>query len=163
MAGSGSRQQTLEGLWLGGRTGTLSPLSAVKAWALCKVYKEFNVPEKKLYARAAANVDKIGGGHPHGYAIKELCQKIDMDTAWYPGKVYGDVGGRPKALSRKQVRSLKRTAEQMKQDDMGARYSMACSRNPAAVRKPRTGDLVGQQVAYRVCRTEGSDPAQDEP
>ena len=163
MACSDSRNFTLEGSWLGGRTGTLSPLSTVKAWALCKVYREFNVPEKKLYARVAAQVEKIGGGHPHGYAIKELCQKIDMDTAWYPGKVYGDVGGRPKALSRKQVRSLKRTAEQMKQDDIEPTYSMACSRNPEAVRNPDTYEPVSKRVVYRVYKTECFDPGQNEP
>ena len=163
MACSGSRKQTLEDLWLGGRTGTLSPLATVKAWALCAMYRELKIPEKKLYARVAAHIENNGGGHPHGYAIKELYEKINADSEWYPGKVYGSVGGRPPVLSRTQVRSLKRTAEQMKECDIEPTYSMACARNPEAVRNPDTGEAVSKRAVYRVYKTECFDLGQGEP
>ena len=129
---------------------------------LCHIPRIKDSGEETLCTRRRSR-RKIGGGHPHGYAIKELYEKINADSEWYPGKVYGSVGGRPPVLSRTQVRSLKRTAEQMKKCDIEPTYSMACARNPEAVRNPDTGEAVSKRAVYRVYKTECFDPGQGEP
>ena len=55
--------RTLEDLWRGGHPQHLSPLEALRAWALREAYREIDIPEKKLYAKIAEKVTKNGGGH----------------------------------------------------------------------------------------------------
>ena len=87
---------SLEKLWLGGRTGCLAPWSEAKAWALRVVWKEThkgNMHGVNTYV--AGKVRKVGGGSPSPQAVGQLFEKMDSDRFWYPGKVYGDAGGRP--------------------------------------------------------------------
>lgn len=90
---------SLQELWKCGREGTLCPFEALKAWSLTEAYLEAGFPEKRVDEQVAKKVTKVGGGHPTGAAAYKLLSKIDAADDWHPGKVYGDVGGRPAALS----------------------------------------------------------------
>ena len=57
------------------------------------------LPGEAVDEQVAKKVTKVGGGHPTGAAAYKLLSKIDAADDWHPGKVYGDVGGRPAALS----------------------------------------------------------------
>ena len=80
---------TLEHLWKSGKTGHLSPLEVLKAWALRKVYLEEGYSEKGLYVKIAGKVKKVGGGAPGPDAVRKLLLNIDEDPDWYPGKAMG--------------------------------------------------------------------------
>ena len=77
---------SLKDLWKAGKDGCLSPLEQCRAWALREVYREMDVPEKKLYTKMAAKLTKIGGGHPTSRAVLLFFEKADNDEEWYPGK-----------------------------------------------------------------------------
>ena len=53
---------SLEELWLGGREGTLSSLESLKVFALYTVHVEQGASEKKVFAKVAEKVTKLGGG-----------------------------------------------------------------------------------------------------
>ena len=67
-----STADSLEEIWLGGREGTLSPLESLKAFAFYTVYVEQGVSEKKVFAKVAEKVTKLGGGHPGSDAIRKF-------------------------------------------------------------------------------------------
>ena len=89
---------SLQDLWLSGKEGCLSPLEQSRAWALREVYREQEVPEKKLYTKVAEKLTKVGGGAPTPRAVLKLFEKIDGDEEWYPGKIAEGRGRKP-ALS----------------------------------------------------------------
>ena len=154
---------SLQELWKCGRKGTLCPFEALKAWSLKEAYLEAGFPEKGVYEKVAKKVTKVGGGHPTGAAVYKLISKIDADDDWYPGKVYGDVGGRPAALSTVDRRSIKRSAEAMKQEGLEPTYNLIVARCPNATRNPETGEPVDKKVVYHVLSTECYDDGAEHP
>ena len=76
---------SLEELWTSGREGTRSPLETLRAHCYYKIFLEMGVPEGKVFAKVASQVEKIGGGHPGNDAIRKMLLKIEEDPAWFPG------------------------------------------------------------------------------
>ena len=71
--------------WVSGKEGSLAPWAQARAWALMTVSKQ-----KKLDLSGgdiAAEVTKVGGGHPTKQSIAKLRSSIEADPSWHPGKV----------------------------------------------------------------------------
>ena len=63
---------------------------AKKAWALREVYKDMHKGKTHgINMYVAGKVEKEGGGHPTGEAIRLFFVKVDQDSSWFPGKRYG--------------------------------------------------------------------------
>ena len=89
----------LQALWKQGAQGHLSPLEQMRVWALRDAFRHAGVKAWGMNALIAGKVQKIGGGSPEPEVVRRLLSKIDEDSDWYPGKVYGEKCGRKRALS----------------------------------------------------------------
>ena len=151
---------SLEDLWKDGKEGCLSPLEQCRAWALREVYREDEVPEKKLYTQVAAKLTKIGGGHPTPRAVLKLFGRVDNDGDWYPGKVQ-EGRGRKQVLTGLAKGVIKRSAEAMSRRGGEPTYKAMCGTCPEAVKNPDTSQPVGKKRVYDVfrkhCKDDGSD------
>ena len=155
---------TLEKLWLGGRTGTLAPWSEAKAWAMRVVWKDAHKGSTHgLNTYVAGKLRKIGGGKPTPQALGRLYEKMDDDPHWYPGKVYGDVGGRPSALSETNKSIIARSLMSYAEKGGEATYPMALALCPQATRNPETGEPVGKKRIYDIMSTKCYDEDPDKP
>jgi len=156
---------SLEKLWLGGREGNLAAWSEAKAWALREVWKETHKDSTHgLNTYVAGKLYKIGSReHPSSQAVGKLFAKMDSDRFWYPGKVYGDAGGRPCAISETNksvvARSLMRHAEKGGEPT----YAVAISLCPQATLNPQTGEPVGKKRIYDIMETKCYDEDPDKP
>ena len=156
---------SLKDLWTTARDGNLSPLEQSRAWALREVYREMEVPEKKLYTKIAAKLTKAGGKKkepPTARAVLLLFEKIDGDDDWYPGKAAGGQGRKP-ALSGLARNAIKRSAEAMKSKGGEPTYNLVCGSCPEAVKNPDTNKPVDKKRVYDVFRKDCFDDGADEP
>ena len=117
----------------------MSPLETLKAWALRQMYLEEGYPEKGMYVKIAAKVQKVGGGTPGPDAVRKLVQKIEADPDWYPGKQLGERRGRKRALTPQARAAVKRSAEAMKAQGLEPTYPLIVARCPGAEPADRTG------------------------
>jgi len=137
---------SLQELWLGGRTGTLAPWSEAKAWALRVVWKDAHKGSTHgLNTYVAGKLRKVGGGNPSPQAVGQLFEKMDKDRLWYPGKVYGDMGGRPSVLSGTNKSIIARGLMSFAEKGGEPTYAMAVALCPKATLNPETGEPVGKK------------------
>ena len=153
---------SLKDLWKDGREGSLSPLEQCRAWALREVYRENNVPEKKLHTQMASKLTKIGGGQPTPRAVLYLCQKMDSDGDWYPGKVQ-EGGGRKPALTELAKGVIKRSAEAINRRGGEVTYRQILGKCPEAVKNPTSNKPVDKKRVYDVFRTQCYDDGAELP
>ena len=158
-----STTDSLEELWLGGREGTLSPLESLKAFAFYTIYVEQGVSEKKVFAKVAEKVTKLGGGQPGSDAIRKFIEKVQEDPNWYPGKQYGATAGRKRALAPLARSVIARSAMAYKENDGEPTADVLFSRCPKATINPETGEQVDKKAVYQVMKTECYDPGAEFP
>ena len=151
---------SLKDLWKDGKEGCLSPLEQCRAWALREVYREEEVPEKKLYTKVASKLTKIGGGQPTSRAVLLLFDKVDNDDDWYPGKVQ-EGRGRKQVLTELAKGVIKRSAEAISRRGGEPTYRLVCGACPEAVKNPETEKPVDKKRVFTVfreqCKDDGSD------
>ena len=151
---------SLKDLWKDGKEGCLSPLEQCRAWALREVYREEEVPEKKLYTKVASKLTKIGGGQPTPRAVLKWFAKVGNDDDWYPGKVV-EGRGRKQVLTGLAKGVIKRSAEAILRRGGEPTYRGVCGACPEAVRNPETKNPVDKKRVYAVfrelCKDDGSD------
>ena len=151
---------SLKDLWKDGKEGCLSPLEQCRAGALREVYREEEVPEKKLYTKVASKLTKIGGGQPTPRAVLNFFAKVDNDDDWYPGKVV-EGRGRKQVLTGLAKGVIKRSAEAILRRGGEPTYRGVCGACPEAVRNPETKNPVDKKRVYAVfrelCKDDGSD------
>ena len=157
-----SMATSLKDLWKAGKDGCLSPLEQCRAWALREVYREMDVPEKKLYTKMAAKLTKIGGGHPTSRAVLLFFEKADNDEEWYPGKVE-EGRGRPPALNGVARGAIQRSAEAMKRNGGEPTYTLILGSCPEAVKNPDTSEPVDKKRVYDVFREQCYDDGAEQP
>ena len=153
---------SLQDLWKTGKEGCLSPLEQCRAWALREVYREQDVPEKKLYTMMAAKLTKIGGGAPTPRAVLKLFEKVDGDEDWFPGKVEEGRGRKP-ALTGLAKSVIQRSAEAIRRRGGEPTYNLICGTCPEAVKNPETQQAVGKKRVYDVFHTQCYDDGADQP
>ena len=120
-----------------------------RAWALREVYREMDIPEKKLYTKLADKLTKVGGDKPTARAVLLLFDKIDGDDDWYPGKVEEGRGRKP-ALTGLARSTIKRSAEAIKRNGGEPTYARILGSCPEAVKNPATNKAVGKKRVYEI-------------
>ena len=153
---------SLQDLWRTGKEGCLSPLEQSRAWALREVYREMEIPEKKLYTKIADKLTKIGGGQPSSRAVLKLFGKADSDDDWYPGRVKEGRGRKP-ALTGLARSSIQRSAEAIKRNGGEPTYVRILASCPEAVKNPATGKPVDKKRVFDVFETQCYDDGASEP
>ena len=83
----GDEQSKLHALWHRARTGTMTPWTEAKAWALREIYRENNKEKKNpdfgvLVYVAAKLRKKCERQPPSAEAVRQLYQKMDEDPQW---------------------------------------------------------------------------------
>ena len=156
---------SLKELWTASKEGCLSPLEQSRAWALREVYRENEVPEKKMYTLIASKVTKTATTGkkktpPTARAILKLFSKIDSDPDWYPGKVVGGCGRKP-ALSPLAKSVIARSAMTLKKKGGEPTYRRMLGTCKEAVKNPSTGSAVGKKRVYDIFESQcyDHDPA----
>ena len=92
-------QQELAQLWKKARKdGCMSPWQQAKAFGLKEAWEELH--GEKTYGKIAWITERVyvqgqPPKHPSNEAVRKLLLKMADDEDWFPGKVYGSVGGRP--------------------------------------------------------------------
>ena len=109
-----------------------------------EVYREDEVPEKKLYTKLASKLTKIGGGHPTPRAVLLLFKKVDNDDDWYPGKIQ-EGRGRKQVLTGLTKGVIKRSAEAIRRRGGEVTYRSVCGACPEAIKNPETSKPVDKK------------------
>ena len=149
-----TQQELLAVAWTKARRGTLTAWAEAKVWALREVFKEAH--GEKTYGRNTwiqTRVKKAGGGNPSPEAIGQLLSKMDEDKTWFPGKRYGSLGGRSKALSGANRAVIARSAMAMKENEEEPTYPSVLARNPRAAINPSTGKAITKKALYDILTT----------
>ena len=96
-------QRQLCQLWKKARKdGCMTPWQQAKAYGLNEAWQEMH--GETTYGKAKWISDRVyvqgrGQTHPSPEAIGQLIKKMTADDDWFPGKVYGSLGGRPSVVS----------------------------------------------------------------
>ena len=139
--------------WASARTGTLTPWSLAKVWALHTVSKLKNLNLE--HTEVAKSVKKVGGGHPTPTAIQKLRAQFDDDPDWHTGKgteTGKRPGPKPRFTAQKKrcvaecAMAMSRRGEEVTVDAVQARAQRACT-------NPDTGELFDKKVVLHVFRT----------
>ena len=100
MAGAfDDEQHELCQLWKKARKdGCMTPWQQAKVYGLNEAWQEMH--GETTYGKAKWISDRVhvqgrGQKHPSPEAIGQLIKKMTDDDDWFPGKVYGSLGGRP--------------------------------------------------------------------
>ena len=94
-----TEQRELAQLWKKARKdGCMSPWQQAKVFGLKEAWKEMH--GDKTYGQVAWITERVYvQGHPQKHpsdeSVRKLLKKMDDDEEWFPGKVYGSLGGRP--------------------------------------------------------------------
>ena len=149
--------------WLSGKKGSLAPLEQAKVWALLVVSRKRAL--KLSDADVAAEVVKVGGGHPTKQAIQLLRQQLETDLEWYPGKLTENAGKRgPKTTFTSQKRrAVARSAMAVKAAGEEPSVAAIIARCPKATWNPRTKAPYAKERVLEVFRTECYDKDPEHP
>ena len=77
-------------------------------------------------------------------------KKMSDDDDWFPGKVYGSLGGRPSAVSETNKSLVATSAMAMKERGIEPTYALIIAQCPNATINPQTGEPVSKQVVYDI-------------
>lgn len=133
-------------------------------WALREVWVETHGEKTYgLLSYVASRVEKKGGGNPSVSAISQLLAKMDDDHGWFPGRLYGQIGGRPSAISKTNKALIARSMMTYKENGGEPTYSMALAQCPAASKNPHTNRPVGAKRIYDIMREKCHDGDESRP
>ena len=82
--------------------------------------------------------------------VKKLIDKMTADDDWFPGKVYGSLGGRPPVLSETNKSIIAGSAMAMKERGIEPTYALIIAQCPNASTNPSSGEPVSKQVVYDI-------------
>jgi len=139
--------------WATARTGTLSPWSLAKVWALHAVSKLRKLDLE--HTEIAQLVKKAGGGHPTPTAIYKLRKQVEDDPDWHPGKGQETAkrpGPKPRFTPQKK-RAGAECAMAMTRRGEGVTVQAAQGRAATSCTNPDTGELFDKKVVLEVLRT----------
>ena len=155
MAGSfDEEQQQLAQLWKKARKdGCMSPWQQARVYGLSEAWKELH--GDKTYGMATWIAERVhvqgsGQDHPSSAAVGKLLKKMSEDGDWFPGKVYGSLGGRPSVLTETNKAVVAASAMAMKERGVEPTYALIIAHCPNASINPQTGEAVTKQVVYDI-------------
>ena len=82
--------------------------------------------------------------HPSAQAVGKLLKKMASDADWFPGKVYGSLGGRPPALSETNKAVIANSTMSLKARGIEPTYALIVAQCPNASINPTTGEAVSK-------------------
>ena len=146
-------QRELSQLWKKARTGCMTPWQQAKVYGLKEAWEEMH--GDKIYGKAKWIADRVyvhgpENKHPSPEAVSALMQKMFDDGDWFPGKVYGSLGGRPPVVSETNKSLIATSAMAMKQRGVEPTYALIIAQCPNASINPNTGQPVSKQVVYDI-------------
>ena len=96
-------QRQLGQLWKKARKdGCLAPWQQARVYGLSEAWDEIHGEQtygKAKWIAERVHVQGPANQHPSTEAVCKLLLKMAGDSDWFPGKVYGSLGGRPPAIS----------------------------------------------------------------
>ena len=147
-------QRELCQLWKKARKdGCMSPWQQAKAYGLNEAWEEMH--GERVYGKATWIAERVyvqgrERQHPTAEAIRQLIAKMTEDEDWFPGKMYGSLGGRPSAVSETNKAVMAASAMAMKERGIEPTYSLIIAQCPNASINSATGEPVGKQVVYDI-------------
>ena len=147
-------QQELAQLWKKARKdGCMSPWQQAKAFGLKEAWEELH--GEKTYGKIAWITERVyvqgqPPKHPSNEAVRKLLLKMAEDEDWFPGKVYGSLGGRPAQVPEMNKATMARSAMALKSRGIEPTYALVIAQCPNASINPVTGAPVSKQVVYDI-------------
>ena len=139
--------------WRSGKTGSLSPWSQAKVWALHVVSEDKNL--NLTHDDIAGLVTKVGGGRPGQQAISKYRAMFDRDPEWCPGKENENAkkrGPKPMLTQHKKL-CIAASAMALKDEGKEPNVPDIVARTPVASLNPRTGAPFTDKYILQVFRT----------
>ena len=147
-------QHELSQLWKKARKdGCLSPWQQAKAYALNEAWEMMH--GDATYGKCKWIADRVyvqgpDNQHPTSEGIAKLIKKMTNDADWFPGKVYGSLGGRPGVVSETNRSVVAHSTMAMKERGIQPTYALIIAQCPNATINPNTGEPVSKQVVYDI-------------
>ena len=160
-------QRELCQLWKKARKdGCMSPWQQAKAYGLSEAWEEMH--GDRVYGKATWIAERVyvqgpGRKHPTKEAVGQLIKKMTEDDDWFPGKVYGSLGGRPSVVSETNKSAIATSAMAMKDRGIEPTYALIIAQCPNASINPATGEPVSKQVVYDILENRCYDIDPDTP
>ena len=83
-------------------------------------------------------------------AVGQLIKKTTEDPDWFPGKIYGSLGGRPPLVSETNKSIMANSAMAMKERGIEPTCSSIIARCPNASINPIAGEPISRQVVHDI-------------
>ena len=147
-------QRELAQLWKKARKdGCMPAWQQAKVFGLREAWQEIH--GDKTHGQVAwiterVYVQGLPKRHPSEEAVSQLLKKMADDQEWFPGKVYGSLGGRPAVVPETNKASMARSAMALKQRGIEPTYSLVIAQCPNAFINPSTGEAVSKYVVYDI-------------
>ena len=160
-------QRELAQLWKKARKdGCMTPWQQARAYGLNEAWTEMH--GEATYGKLKWISDRVyvqgpGQKHPSTEAIRQLIDKMTQDDDWFPGKVYGGLGGRPCVLTETNKSIVATSAMAMKERGIEPTYALIIAQCPNASINPNTGEPVSKQVVYDILESRCYDIDPDTP
>ena len=131
----------------------MSPWQQAKVFGLKEAWEEMH--GDKTYGKVAWITERVYvQGHPQKHpsdeSVRKLLKNMDDDEEWFPGKVYGSLGGRPSQVPETNKIAMARSAMALKSRGVEPTYSLVIAQCPNASINPVTGEPVSKQVVYDI-------------
>ena len=135
------------------KDGCMAPWQQALVFGLNEAWQETH--GDKQYGKIQWIKDRVyvqgpGKKHPSPDAVSQLLQKMGEDEDWFPGKVYGSLGGRPSAVSERNKSIIATSAMAMKERGVEPTYALIIAQCPNASINVSTGEPVSKQVVYDI-------------
>ena len=149
--------------WTSGRTGTLSPWSVAKVFALVKMSARFDM--ELTDGNVADEVEKVGGGRPSDNSIRLWRERFEADPQWHPGKQAegAETAGRKKIITKQQEATIAKCAMALKRKGVEPTAKEMKTRCPAATLNVETDEAFSDKVILEIFKTRCYDDDPDEP
>ena len=121
-------QRQLCQLWKKARKdGCMPPWQQARVYGLSEAWKDMY--GETTYGKAKRVAERVtvqgrGKKRPSPEAVGQLLKKMDDDDDWFPGKVYGSLGGRPSALSETSKSIIAASSMAMKERGVEPTYAL---------------------------------------
>ena len=146
-------QRQLAAAWKTARAGTLSPWSQALVWGLkhawALTHKGGQEYGRNTWIAKRVWLEGKPKKHPSAQGVGQLIEKM-ADPEWFPGKICGSLGGRPKVLSETNQSAIARSAMALKERGFEPTYPLVIAQCPNAAVNPETGEFVSKHVIYSI-------------
>ena len=163
-----TEQRQLSQLWKKARKdGCLSPWEQAKAFALNEAWGTMHGEAtygKYTWIAERVHVQGPDNKHPTSEGIAKLVKRVTEDADdWFPGKVYGSLGGRPSVVSETNKAIVANSTMALKESGVAPTYALIIAQCPNATINPNTGEPVSKQVVYDILESRCYDIDPDVP